>query len=67
MTTYRERHLAGLYEATGEPQADAAPQAEGDLDSMTKDELLAYAKERDISPANAAMTKDEIRASIDNA
>ena len=34
---------------------------------MTKDELLAYAKEREISPANAAMSKDEIRESIENA
>ena len=35
------------------------------LDDMTKDELLAYAKEREISPANAAMSKDEIRESIE--
>ena len=32
---------------------------------MTKDELLAYAKERGDHPANAAMSKDEIRESID--
>ena len=35
-----------------------------ELDAMTKDQLLAYAQERGISPANAAMTKDEIKASI---
>jgi len=34
------------------------------LDDMTKDQLLAYAQERGVSPANAAMTKDEIKASI---
>jgi len=46
---------------------DTAPVAETggtDLDAMTKDQLLAYAQERGISPANAAMTKDEIKASI---
>jgi hypothetical protein len=36
-----------------------------DLDAMTKDELLAYAQQLDVSPANAAMTKDELRAGID--
>ena len=35
------------------------------LDAMTKDELLAYAQELGVSPANAAMTKAEIRAGID--
>ena len=48
------------------------PLAEGDvtdadLDAMTKDELLAYASEIGASPANASMTKDDIRASIDEA
>ena len=54
---------AGGGEGTPAPQARAGD----DLDKMTKDELLAYAKERGISPANAAMSKDEIRESIDNA
>jgi hypothetical protein len=35
------------------------------LDEMTKDELLAYAQELGVSPANASMTKDELRAGID--
>ena len=35
------------------------------LDAMTKDELLAYGQELGISPMNANMTKDEIRAAID--
>ena len=35
-----------------------------DLDAMTKDQLLAYAQSKGISPANAAMTKDEIKQSI---
>jgi hypothetical protein len=34
------------------------------LDEMTKDELLEFAHEREISPANAAMSKAEIRESI---
>jgi hypothetical protein len=36
-----------------------------DLDEMTKDELLAYGQELGITPMNAGMTKDEIRAAID--
>jgi hypothetical protein len=39
--------------------------SEPDLDSMTKDQLLDYAKSLGVSPANAAMTKDELRQSID--
>ena len=34
---------------------------------MSKEELVEYARQRNISPANAGMTKDEIRASIDEA
>jgi hypothetical protein len=43
------------------------PQAsdDNDLDTMTKDELLSYAQELGVSPANAGMTKDELRAGID--
>jgi hypothetical protein len=37
------------------------------LDEMTKAQLLAYAQERGISPANQAMSKEDIRASIDQA
>jgi len=36
-----------------------------DLDAMTKEELLAYGQEQGISPMNAAMSKGEIRAAID--
>ena len=46
-----------------QPQAAAAKT----LDEMTKDELLEVAQERGVSPANAAMSKDELRESIDNA
>ena len=35
------------------------------LDAMTKDELLAYAQQIGVSPANAAMAKAEIRAGVD--
>jgi hypothetical protein len=46
-----------------EPTQEAA--GASDLDSMSKDELLAYAQELGVSPANASMTKDELRAGID--
>jgi hypothetical protein len=36
-----------------------------DLDAMTKDQLLDHAQSLGISPANASMTKDELRAGID--
>jgi hypothetical protein len=57
-------------EGTGGPvaepkAAEAEPASGGDeLDAMTKDQLLDYAQSRGISPANAAMSKDEIKASI---
>jgi hypothetical protein len=35
------------------------------LDEMTKQQLLEYAQSKGYSPANAAMSKDEIRATID--
>jgi hypothetical protein len=55
----------------GQPRAEEAqPETEPetgttDLDDMTKDELLAEAQRLGVSPANASMTKDEIRAAID--
>lgn len=36
-----------------------------DLDAWTKEQLLAYAQAQGISPANNAMTKDELRAAVD--
>jgi hypothetical protein len=36
-----------------------------DLDLMTKADLLEYAKELGVSPANNDMTKDELRAGIE--
>jgi len=36
-----------------------------ELDEMTKDELLAYGQELGLTPMNHSMTKDEIRAVID--
>jgi hypothetical protein len=41
--------------------------SEAELDEMTKAELLAYAREQGVSPANNDMTKDELRAAIDGA
>jgi hypothetical protein len=52
---------------SGEPPPDPPPPENGgaDLDSMTKDQLLAEAQSRGLSPANAGMNKDELRAVID--
>jgi hypothetical protein len=47
--------------------AGAAAEDELTLDEMTKDELLDYAHEIGASPANASMTKDEIRDAIEQA
>jgi hypothetical protein len=41
------------------------PKDELTLDEMTKAELLEYAQAHGISPANQAMSKEDIRASID--
>jgi len=43
----------------------AAPADAAALDAMSKDELLAYAQQLGVTPANAGMTKDELRAGID--
>ena len=51
----------------GEPVAAREVDESTDLDEMTKDELLAHARNIGASPANAAMTKDELRASIEAA
>jgi hypothetical protein len=60
---------APWHEGTGgEPAAEAEAETGGDdLDAMTKNELLAYAEQHDISPANAGMTKEELRAAINEA
>jgi hypothetical protein len=36
-----------------------------ELDEMTKEQLLEHAQNLGVSPANHAMTKDELRAGID--
>ena len=41
------------------------PLTADELDGMTKDQLLAYGQELGITPMNAGMSKDEIRAGID--
>jgi hypothetical protein len=50
-----------------DPQDLVADEEAGDLtlDEMTKQQLLEYAQSKGYSPANAAMSKDEIRATID--
>jgi hypothetical protein len=59
MTRYRERREAGEFEP---PEETGAEQG---LDAMTKEELLEYARELGVSPANRDMTKDELRAGIE--
>lgn len=43
----------------------AAAGTSSGLDDMSKDELLAYAQQLGLTPANAAMSKGELRAAID--
>jgi hypothetical protein len=56
-------------EGTGGEEVEPSPTATGtdrpDLDAMTKDELLEQAQSLGAKPANNAMTKDELRAAID--
>lgn len=64
-------------EAEPEPETEAEPEGEPngeeedearagpDLDAMTRDELLAHARSLGVKPANAAMTKDDLRAGIE--
>ena len=78
MSTYDDpnREAVGLAPAWEEGEGGQAGEAaepkaraesvDADLDEMTKDELLAYAQRLGVSPANASMTKDELRAGIDN-
>ncbi len=49
---------------TTNTSTDAAPAAE-DFSTFTKTELLTLAKERGLSPANAAMSKAELRAALE--
>jgi hypothetical protein len=70
---YPNKQVLGLdppwVEGTGGTAAEPLEPSEPttDLDEMTKDELLQVARDRGVSPANAAMTKEELRASIDAA
>lgn len=52
-------------EPPGEEIPVNAETASVDLDGMTKDQLLEYAQSLGITPANASMTKDELRQGID--
>jgi len=57
----------GTEESLRSPET-AKAEAKGettDLDSLTKDELLELAQERGVSPANASMTKDELKAALE--
>ena len=81
MTPYSERRHKGYYSETGELPASTttdslgglgAPAAAADedtqdssLEDMTKSELIEKAKDLGVSPANAAMNKDELIAGIE--
>jgi hypothetical protein len=63
--TVREDESAPWEEGSGgSPGTEVEPQG---LDAMTKAQLLDYAKAKGISPANNDMTKEELRAAIDEA
>jgi hypothetical protein len=54
-------------EGEGGSTIDPSPPKTGDdvdLDAMTKDDLLAYAQGLGVVPANASMTKDDLKAGI---
>jgi branched-subunit amino acid aminotransferase/4-amino-4-deoxychorismate lyase len=63
MTRYRERREAG--EFLPENVAWATQTAAGELDSMTKEELIELARARGISPANRDMTKEELKEALE--
>jgi len=66
MTAYRDRKEAGLYAYKGViERADAGAEPVSDLDALTKEQLIERAQSLGISPANAGMTKDELRAAIE--
>lgn len=69
-------HLAGLQTATHppevaaeEPETTEEPETDStdDLADLTKAELIDLAKERGVTPANAAMSKDELREALESA
>jgi len=49
------------------PGVEEAGEEPSSLEAMTKEELIAYAQERGISPANASMNKADLIASIEAA
>lgn len=67
MTAYRDRKQSGMYAKPpgADDKYDVEPATGTDYDAMSKDELLALAKERGVSPANATMTKTELKAALD--
>lgn len=55
--------------SSSENTSDPKTRSDGDtpsLDEMTKAELLEHARELGVSPANNDMTKEELRAAIDD-
>jgi len=64
MTVYRQRREAGQYRPDMGWIAKAEAEVTDDLDAMTKDELLAAARERGL-PVKPAMSKAEIREALE--
>jgi hypothetical protein len=56
---------AGGTPGTFEAQAAQVETGEADLDAMTNAELLEYAQQIGVSPANNNMSKEELRDGVD--
>ena len=52
-------------EGTGGEGGAVSEAGPTELDAMTKAQLLEYAQQLGVTPANNDMTKDELRAAID--
>lgn len=70
---FRDRHTRKIYRAGGEYEVtnqdylkhlQSLGYVEVDLEDMTKDELLEYAKAKDIGGVNATMKKADILETI---
>ena len=48
-----------------QPEQQTGEPTQADLDAMTKEELLGYARQLGVSPANNDMTKEQLRAGVD--
>jgi hypothetical protein len=66
----RDDQSASWEEGTGGVPGPIGPEEQAEiseLDAMTKEQLLERAQEMGLSPANAAMSKSELRSAIEAA